>query len=82
MGIVLAMCSCGIDRACPGFYLTEEDIKKFIEKVKGAIRCLFRFMSDNTYLRATTQTVRASSTRVAYFISAICDESRKFFMEF
>jgi hypothetical protein len=42
------MCCCGgIDRSCPGFYLTEEEIKAFIAKVKMATKYLFTILTKN-----------------------------------
>jgi hypothetical protein len=35
------MCSCGMSRAYPEFYFTEEDIKKFVGRLKDAIKRLF-----------------------------------------
>jgi len=38
---VSIMCICGMSRAYPEFYLTEEDIKKFAVKIKISIKHLF-----------------------------------------
>jgi hypothetical protein len=35
------MCICGMSRAYPEFYLTEEDVKKFAFKMKISIKRLF-----------------------------------------
>jgi hypothetical protein len=37
------MCLCGTSRACPEFSFTEEDIKKFVAKVKIATKRLLRY---------------------------------------
>jgi hypothetical protein len=41
------MCSCGMSRAYPEFYFTEEDIKKFVSKLKAAIKRLFAHSSND-----------------------------------
>ena len=41
------MCSCGMSRAYPEFYLTEEDIKKFVSKLKAASKRLFEYASND-----------------------------------
>jgi hypothetical protein len=35
------MCFCGTSRACPDFSFTEEDIKKFVGKLKISAKRLF-----------------------------------------
>jgi len=37
------MCNCGMSRAYPEFYFTEEDIKKFVGKLKIATKRLFAY---------------------------------------
>ena len=37
------MCYCGMSRAYPEFYFTEEDIKKFVCKLKIATKRLFAY---------------------------------------
>jgi hypothetical protein len=37
------MCFCGTSRACPEFSFTEEDIKKFVGKLKIATTRLFAY---------------------------------------
>lgn len=41
------MCNCGMSRAYPEFYLTEEDIKKFVSKLKAATKRLFEYASND-----------------------------------
>jgi hypothetical protein len=42
------MCFCGTSRACPEFCFTEEDIKKFVSKLKIVTKRLFAYASNDS----------------------------------
>jgi protein tyrosine phosphatase (PTP) superfamily phosphohydrolase (DUF442 family) len=42
------MCLCGMSRAYPEFYITEEEMKKFVSKLKNATKCLLAYAFHGT----------------------------------
>jgi hypothetical protein len=42
------MCFCGRSSACPEFSFTEEDVKKFVSKLKIAAKRLFAYASRDS----------------------------------